>query len=652
MVTRPGFHKTTSFDSYPEVLRKAIREIGQNFYVTRSFPKESIGNSEYWGLLARPADDFSVHLNADRELLFIFSIYENFEIRTLEAFDNLYQGLEQKRVDRSIRFLISGDKRIESIIQHYLSQNPEYPIIIPINLKKIEQNSSQILESIRRNYIVRDLFGYQNPLREETLFFGRQEQVNAVLDLAKSGQSSSIFGLRKSGKTSSVYAIMRRARAFEITPVFIDCQSPAIHGRRYNELLHYLMVEIRRAIGQNGSISLFDGSDATVAEAFRQQLNTITGQAKSKFLLIFDEIENISPQTASSPHWNSGRDPLLFWQNIRSFIQQDRNGTLAVCLVGTSPLLLESPKIDGVANPMYLFSQKRFLPAFSFEETKEMIDRLGFFMGIEIDSTKIARLQKFYGGHPFFIRQVCSNIHQKADLNRPLKISDKQIESAIAEFGGQLDTYLADILLSLKKLYPDEFGLLEAITKGDNAEVSEYGREAPELIDHLTGFGLVERVGEEVDIRYDSVKHALRRILANPDTRNFWLECMERRNRIEVDIRRELLHSSKSFSSFEWKSLLERQLSAVRFKALRSVEPRILFSKSESPLYWTDLISLLKSTDIFPYLGDRRSLVLRAMNMINSKGRGDSHAKEVSAEDAKAVRESFDVLEAEFQQPD
>lgn len=187
MVTRPGFHPTANFNEYPVVFTQAIRSIGKNFYVTRSFQKETIGNSEYWGVLARPADDFSVHLNADRELVFVFSQYKNFEIRTLEAFDLFYDTLEQKRVDRSIRFLISGDPRIEEIIQHYLSQNPEYPIIIPIYLEKLKPNSERFLEAIRRNYLLRDLFGYQNPLREETFFFGRQEQVNAVLDLAKSG---------------------------------------------------------------------------------------------------------------------------------------------------------------------------------------------------------------------------------------------------------------------------------------------------------------------------------------------------------------------------------------------------------------------------------------------------------------------------------
>lgn len=652
MPTRPGFHASATFDDYPRAFDRAIRLIGTRFYITRSFKKETVGNSEYWGLLARPSDEFSVHLNADRELLFVFSNYESFEIRTLEAFDEFYFSLEQKRVDRSIRFLVSADPRIEEIIQHYLSQNPEYPVIIPILLPSMKDDGDQILRAIRRNYLLRDLFGYQNPLREETFFFGRQEQVNAVLDLAKSGQSSSIFGLRKSGKTSSIYAIMRRAKAFDIVPIFVDCQSPAVHSRRYNELLAYILTQVRKSVGMTRAAEELQGSDATVAEEFNGQLKSIINQSKSRILIVFDEIENISPGTAASGHWEKGRDSLLFWQNIRSFIQQETGGRLVVCLVGTSPLLLESPEMDGVANPMYLFSQKRFIPTFSFDETREMIDRLGFFMGVEIDAVKIAELHKLYGGHPFFIRQVCSNIHKNVGAARPVRISDFQLRRAVDEFGGQLESYLAEILKSLRSFYPSEFRLLEAVAKGDAEEISEYGREAPDLVDHLIGYGLIERNGEMFDIRFEAIKHALRRVLAAPSVEGLWTECMLRRNRVEVDIRRELFIFSKELSDTEWNSVVKSNLSVRRFENLPSIEPRVLFSRKSSPLYWTDLLMFLKSEEVLRHLGSRRRDILVAMEVVNRYGRKDGHANEMTMADVDGVRKALSVLESEFQQPD
>lgn len=649
MATRAGFHAHANFEAYPRSLSAAIRCIGRNFYVTKSFQSESVGNSSYWGLLARPADDFSVHLNADRELLFVFSDYKNFEVRTLEAFDAFYNTLEQKRVDKSIRFLISADPKIESIIRHYLSQNPEYPIIIPIHLPTMTEAGSHILDAIRRNYLLRDLFGYQNPLREETFFFGRQNQVNSVLDLTKSGQSSSIFGLRKSGKTSAIYAIIRRAKSFGITPVFIDCQSPAIHARSYGDLLTHILGEIRKALGFSKLSATTPASDVEVAEYFKNQLTNTLNQSKTRVLIIFDEIENITPNTAASPHW-AGRDCLLFWQNVRSFIQQDPAGRLAVCIVGTSPLILELPRIAGVANPMYLFSQKQFIPNFTFEETCAMINRLGFFMGLEFDSSDIATLHKVYGGHPFFVRQACSIIHKNASTNRPLRVGDRMIQNAIQEFGGQLDTYISDILKGLKSAYPGEFDLLSAVANGDASEVIEYAEQAQDLIDHLTGYELIEKTGEGFEIKSQAIRNALARATSPATKEDFWTEIMVRRNRVEGDIRRELFSYSKNLSPEQWSLLLEGSLSNSRYQNLPSIEPAVLFSKTNSPLYLTDLLMILKQPEVLPYLQNRRSAVLDALHTLN-KCRKDAHANEVSAEEMSVARVALTTLENEFQQP-
>jgi hypothetical protein len=89
-------------------------------YVTKSFRSIEIGNSQYFAIIARPTDEYSIYINTDREVLFVFSQYETFEIRTLEAFDEFYSLLESSRIDRSIRFLVSGDDRIEAIVKHYL----------------------------------------------------------------------------------------------------------------------------------------------------------------------------------------------------------------------------------------------------------------------------------------------------------------------------------------------------------------------------------------------------------------------------------------------------------------------------------------------------------------------------------------------------
>jgi hypothetical protein len=188
-----------------------------------------------------------------------------------------------------------------------LDQHPEYPIIIPTTFLQIVQRGKYSLkEAVRRNYLLRDLFGYQNPLREETFLFGRQFVVSSVLDLAKSGQSSSLFGLRKSGKTSTIYAIQRKAKGHLINVAVIDCQNPAVHARRYDSLLSYLINEVRRSSGLKKALPELGDRIERVSENFFTQMNSALGASKNNVLVIFDEIENISPKTAASQHWRGG----------------------------------------------------------------------------------------------------------------------------------------------------------------------------------------------------------------------------------------------------------------------------------------------------------------------------------------------------------
>ena len=127
---------------------------------------------------------------------------------------------------------------------------------------------------------------------------------------------------------------------------------------------------------------------------------------------------------------------------------------------------LEAAKINNIANPIYLYAQNQFIPSLSFEETREMVERLGYFMGLEFPAEIVADLQREFGGHPFFTRQVCSKIHQLASTVRPIRVSQTALRRAKTEFYGQLESYLKDIIDQLRYTYPEEFRLLSAVVAG------------------------------------------------------------------------------------------------------------------------------------------------------------------------------------------
>lgn len=653
MPTNPGFHPNFEMDQYPAAIVGAIRALAKNFYVTRSFRPFEIHNSCYYAILGRPTDETSVYLNANREIAIVFSPYGAFEVRTLDAFDEVYDLVDNNRVDKSIRILVSGDAKIEGIIKHYLDQTPEYPIIIPIELRTLRfSQDDSLLAAVQRNYLVRDLFGYQNPLHEEHFFFGRQTVVNTVLDLAKSGQSSSLFGLRKSGKTSTIYAIKRKAKGVGCNVAVVDCSNPAVHARGYSGLLGYVLGEVRAVLGLSGSLPSLGADPPEVSENFFHYLKSALGAAKANVLLVFDEIEHISPGTSTSRHWRDGDDPLFFWQILRSFCQFESKGRFSICLVGTSPRLLEQARINGVDNPVYLFAQKRFIPNFTFDETREMVEGLGVFMGLEFPPSIISSLQDDFGGHPFFTRQVCSKVHQLAPLSRPVRVTDSLLERANVEFSSQLQSYLGEIIERLREAYPEEFDILKAVVDGSRDELNEFGRDAPDLIDHLIGYGLVERANGEFDIRFEAVRRALQRLLPKPaitdDQR--WAAISARRNALETNLRTALYHWSRSVAVDQWHRILQSSLTHKRFAALVSREPSVLFSRKESPLYLSDLLMLIKNPAVLPYIAAHRKDIISNLDVVN-RVRADAHAMEVSDEEFSAVDAALTCLEMEFSPP-
>ena len=282
----------------------------------------------------RPTDDMSSVLNVEREIIVLFASYDTFEMRTLLAFDKFSEQFDDVRIDRSLRILISNDKNIEATIRHYLLQDPEYPIVIPFAYSDFRASTEDfIFSAIRRNFLIRDLFGYQSPLRQEYYYFGRRALIEHVIDLHKAGQNSSLFGLRKSGKTSTIYAIQRRAKAAQCRTILIDCQDPAIHARNYAELLTWIVVEARRELGAKSKSIVLGHSPAEVSDNFRTAMRETLNTAGSNILLLFDEIEHISPRTAASSHWRDGSETILFWQILRAFYQspQKMRATILLC---------------------------------------------------------------------------------------------------------------------------------------------------------------------------------------------------------------------------------------------------------------------------------------------------------------------------------
>jgi hypothetical protein len=655
MATFPGMNNQFAIAGYQEANRRIIRRFANLFYITRSIDPIQVGTATYEAFLMRPSDSISIVMNVEREFVVLLSKYENFDARILKAFDAVYERFDDIRIDKSVRFIVSNDPSIEASIRNYLIQDPEYPVVIPFRYADFASTYDEfIVNQIRSNHLVRDLFGYQSPLRNEYFFFGRGPLIETVLDLHKSGQNSGIFGLRKSGKTSTIFAIQRRAKTVGCRTVLLDCQDPSVHSRNYSELLAYIISEVRRTLSLKSKGISLGNSPAEVSDKFKQEMTQALGEARSHILLLFDEIENISPRTAASEHWRSGSDALLLWQILRSYFQSDRRYRLTFCFVGTNPNLLELTRINGVDNPVYLFAQKIFVPNLSEEDTREMLSRLGYFMGLDFPPAVVSHIHQRFGGHPFFIRQLCSRIHVLSTVRRPTQVSLQICKQAEADASFLIKQYVNEILDSLKSFYPEEHDMMSYLAQGDYQHFVDIARESPAFIEHLLGYGIVVQRGEHFDFAFDAIREAIQARASSTSGAGMIeeqrTEISRRRNRLEEEMRAALFYWANSLPGDAWVRACEECVPKL-IDSRGPQTPRQLFSKGQSPLYLIDLLKFIELSAAFGTEHVTNSEIKQALDTVN-RLRVDAHSKSTPEGEFEKWQAAIGLLEEVFLPPE
>lgn len=79
-------------------------------------------------------------------------------------------------------------------------------------------------------------------------------------------------------------------------------------------------------------------------------------------------------------------------------------------------MINEIPVIGGTTNPMFRqlseSNQGAYLPAFTYDDTKNMVNTLGGYMGMQFDEYTIGKLTSDCGGHPYLMRILCSFINK------------------------------------------------------------------------------------------------------------------------------------------------------------------------------------------------------------------------------------------------
>lgn len=653
---RPGLNPQVKTHHYSTDEKDIISHISKEWYVTNGGSEFKLGpTSTYRYFLIKPTDVYREMFNLEREIVVIFSPYENFEPRSLDAIDWAFKRHQELRLERICSILISKDPQVEFKLQDLLKKDQEAQIVIPFSYSELLSRRDDAFffrNRFKNHFYTRDLFAVEAPLKTDLYFFGRNNLIHSLVNRHRSNEVSGLFGLRKTGKTSVIFGVQRALSRIGAKSIFIDCQNPAFHRCRWNKALAYITSEIKNQLGLSIRLSVEEQyTEEKAPELFEKSLKKVHKLIGNKnLLIIFDEVENITFSVSPSQHWKEDMDFVYFWQTLRSLFQK-LSHIFSYAIVGTNPLCIEMETIRGNDNPLFSQVPLQYIPRFDVPETREMIRRLGRIMGIQFDEIIYGKLTEDFGGHPFLMRHVCSVINRIGSKKRPTRVDKTLYEKGKRIFLRDYENYMEMILNVLKNFFSDEYEMLTYLAHGDIQTFQEFAEISPLYTNHLIGYGIIEELNGSFSFRIEAIRdHLLKKEKYKKldlTQSEMWSEISERRNRLEPKLRKICRNQLQAFyGKPKANEKVLKIMGSPRNAVNKSLAFEQLFDPNKSRILFEDLRKLInKHWDCFRHIlgPDKQELDthLKAINRL----RKDAHAKDVRKEEIQYFRVCADSIE-------
>ena len=455
-------------------------------------------NTELSVYFFKAAKNIEEAFGISRELLVVYAPYQKLEPRTIQASESfLKEAPALGRVENLNYILISDDNDIDEWIKKYVTEYPESRIIIGFSsngLRESKGNAYYVRQILNKYLYGRDLFDYRLPLKDDYSFFGRTDIISNIYTSIQKNENKGLFGLRKTGKTSIFFKIKRLVESDNIGIVlYYDCKVPNIRKIRWYDLLKKICVDISEKYeipfeGKFDEINAVDVFSHIVEKS----------KDKGKIIVIFDEIEYISPLSVDDPHWK--KDFIDFWQTFWSVQSNNRN--ISAVIGGVNPFPCEIDRIEGIQNPLFGIVSYQYLRGLLYEDLKVMIKTLGKKMGLKFNSESIEYIFKRYGGHPYLTRIGCSLINSTLidkKEQKPITITKEKLLELENLIDSTIFYYSGSVVSELQIFYHDEYEMLELLSSGQITKFFEIATH-PEFTKHLVEYGLLSYDDKKIPI--------------------------------------------------------------------------------------------------------------------------------------------------------
>lgn len=480
--------KNIYLPQYPEQ-EEMLKAFLFGFDVTYA-EKKNLNNTTLHAFILKPENFISEAFGIEREILMVYSPYDQLQPRALQAVNMLFGVFPfRNRIDTLNCFVISPDQAImdnRGITNFGEDQSRAIVPFVYSDLVAHKNDTWYIRNVLRDNFYDVDLFGYTLPLRDESSFFGRKQLVARYIDAIKRCENRGVFGVRKTGKTSLLFKIDRIIREQRLGFVFFyDCKSPSYRKLHWNAFLGEICDNIAKRLGIR---IRKEYDEQNIIKSFRYVMKTASDMNK-KIIIMFDEIEYISFRSPSDSHWHE--EFIDFWQTIWSVQSIHRN--LVFILSGVNPSVAEIDTINGIQNPLFGIVQAEYLQGLNMDDVRTMVRVLGRRMGLNFQHDAVEKLYTQYNGHPMLLRLSCSYINrQYENAQRPITIAREDIDRIQNDIDVDLAYYFRHIVSEIQQFYPEEYEMFELLASGQTMDFIELAAQM-EYTKHLYHYGLVAK---------------------------------------------------------------------------------------------------------------------------------------------------------------
>ncbi len=484
--------KTTERGRVASILRRA----GFEFEWVREE-----GGGKNWYCYLKPNRQLSQTFGLVREILLSVAEYEEFQARTIHRAHDIIKGA-RPRLSEDFSIVIAKSSETAKHVEEFGGSFDTSFVGFSFAeiMLYLPYGHNSFIDALQGRLYSRDLYDHHTAITKSGDFFGRKAKVADLAARLRSGNRHvGLFGLRKIGKTSLLYrlrSILRNDGSSFVAHVDIE-RADAV-----NPTAEYLLWSIGESIlDSHGSLRSFKGmrlfgkyqifsevpAVSSVFELFHHDIQLILNQANRSLILMFDEIELLSPTTKGSMWGNSF---VRVWRLLRG-IDQEIPGRIGYLVTGTNPHCFEVNEIGNRENPVYNYFSVEYLKPFTRDDTAELLEALGKRMRMTWEDSAIDYTFSATGGHPALVRTFGSAVRKSFPPSQvERKVTQSMVRELVPTFLVERSSLLSQIVAVLEDQYANEYFLLQLLAKGNVGEFRELALAFPEDTAHLNGYGL------------------------------------------------------------------------------------------------------------------------------------------------------------------